>query len=423
MPGRNSECPSSNSLVRRSVRLISYAWGDEYVDDLLSLTLPAVLSPNNLPAIVELAPSEVVLLIQRQHRERVAEHPTILRMRQFCPVRLVELDELVVSKEKYGMTLTFVLYRGMCAFGADATETYFLFLNADFVVADGSLRNALLALLGGERVVAAPSYCVVSETMRPELRPFIECKGGALAIQPRTLARLALRHLHNTVKGKTLNQTHFHLAHMDQFYWRVDADTLLGHQMPVAIVGMRPERAIDKPNSYWDHGLISEFCPDARPRVLGDSDEFMMIELRKRQVAAEQIITGPLDSQAIAERMIGWVTPYQRSFAELPLTLHAEEVPLAVSSARAKLASRVAEIFSYGPSVFPSHRNHPQWNCHFGPFMEHQRQRLTSQFGAGTGREFRIATILRRGRRALANHGLIKTVLLVLERILFKRIR
>jgi hypothetical protein len=378
---------SQDSLPKRPVRLVTYAWGDQYVDELLSLTLPAVLAPNNLPAIVRLAPSEVVVLIQEQHYRQVASHPIVAAIRQLCSVRVVGLDDLIVSKDKYGMTLTYALHRGIHAFGVDVTETYFLFLNADFIISDGSLRNALLALMQGERVVASPSYCVVSNDARPELRAFTDPKTGMVAIPPRALARLALRHLHSTVRGKTLNQSDFHLAQMDQFYWRVDNDTLLGHQMPVAIVGMRPERAVDEPNSYWDHGLIAEFCPDAKPYMLGDSDDFLMVELRERDVAAEQIVTGPLDPRKVAESMIGWVTPYQRAFAELPLTLHAENVPPAASAERGKLAAQVAGIFSYAPRIFPSHRNHPQWNYHHGAFMAARHQRLSLQLGIATAKQ------------------------------------
>jgi hypothetical protein len=375
--------PQGQSSVRPT-RLIAYAWGDKYVDDLLSLTLPAALAPHNLASIAELAPTEVVLLIQEQHCDRVADHPTTRRMRQICPVRLVGLDDLIVSKGKYGMTLTYALHRGMRAFGADMTETNFLFLNADFIIADGSLRNALLPLLRGERLVAAPSYCANAQAIRSQLRRFLDRTSGALTIPPRTLARLVLRNLHNTVKGKTLNQSDFHLLQVDQFYWRVDDDTLLGHQMPVAIVGMRPERTVDEPNSFWDHGLISEFCPKAKPYILGDSDDFLMAEPREKEVAAEQIVTGPLDPRAVAERMIGWVTPYQRGFAELPLTLHATDLPPAVPAERNKLAIGVAEILSHAPSFFPSHRDHPQWNYHLGAFMEARHQELSLKLGCAT---------------------------------------
>ena len=126
------------------------------------------------------------------------------------------------------------------------------------------------------------------------------------------------------MRGKTLNQNKFHLKQIDQFYWQADAHTLLGHQMPIAIVGMRPERQVAEPNSFWDHGLIREFCPSEEPRVLGDSDDFLMVELREKDVAQEQIASGPADPRDAGERMIGWVTPYQRSFAPYQLTLHSQ---------------------------------------------------------------------------------------------------
>jgi len=77
---------------------------------------------------------------------------------------------------------------------------------------------------------------------------------------------------------------------MDQFYWQVNESTLIGHQMPVAIVGMRPERHVREPNSLWDHGGMREFCPEAEICVIGDSDNFLMMELREKEVAADQIM-------------------------------------------------------------------------------------------------------------------------------------
>jgi hypothetical protein len=32
-----------------------------------------------------------------------------------------------------------------------------------------------------------------------------------------------------------------------QFYWSADENTLLGHQMPVSIVGLRPQRHVAEP--------------------------------------------------------------------------------------------------------------------------------------------------------------------------------
>jgi hypothetical protein len=142
--------------------------------------------------------------------------------------------------------------------------------------------------------------------------------------------------------------------------------------MPVSIVGLRPERYVAEPNSYWDFGLIWEYCPRAEICVIGDSDEFLMLELRDRSVAQDQIVPGPHDKQAIAERMVTWVTPYQRHFLNFPLTLHDRDLPPTVDDARVKLRSFVDEVMLHVPEL-PSHINHSQWEYHWPHFRNARR--------------------------------------------------
>src|SRR5262249_18534023 len=180
------------------------------------------------------------------------------------------------------------------------------------------------------------------------------------------------RHRHTVIRGKTVNQASFHMRYVDQFYWSVDNATLVGYQMPVSIVGLRPERYLADPNTYWDFGLIWEYCPQADICVIADSDEFMMLELREDNVAQDQIVLGPPDKKEIAERMITWVTPYQRHFLNFPLTLHCRDLPPDIADARAQLQSFVDDVLSNAPT-FPSHLKHSQWEYHWAQFQDARR--------------------------------------------------
>ena len=209
-------------------RIISCAWGATYLDELLSLTLPALLAPGNLPYVAARVPTEVVLLTEERLFAQVNAHPTAARLRRHCPLRLMGLDDLIAaSKDGYGMALTHVLHRGFCDLGRAMTDAWQIFLNADFILADGSLKTLLGHLQQGERMVAAPSYCVVADEVKPELLRRSEAGGGVMSLRPREMARLALRHPHNTIRGKIVNQAKFHIYYMDQFYWRLDENTLL----------------------------------------------------------------------------------------------------------------------------------------------------------------------------------------------------
>jgi hypothetical protein len=369
--GGDSARSATQTTLKLPTRIISYAWGAEYVDTLLSLTLPALLAPGNLPFVASELPCTVIILTERRFFVKFNSHPVISEIRKHCPVRLMKLDDLVVSKDKYGMSLTYVLHRGFSDLGSEMTNQWQIFLNADFILADGSLRNLIAQLSRGERIVASPSYCVNAEETIPELRKRLDPSNSTLCISHRELAQLILAHRHGVVRGKTVNQQQFHMLYMDQFYWDVDDSTLIGAQMPVAIVGLRPERHVPEPNSYWDYGLIREYCPSAEICVLGDSDASTMLELRDRSVAEDQVVSGPANPSEIADRMINWVTPYQRDFLKYSLTLHASELPPSIAVARRNLQNFLDEVMLNAPT-FPSHVQHPQWEYHWATFQKNR---------------------------------------------------
>src|SRR6266496_1204400 len=87
-------------------RIITCAWGEKYIGELLSLTLPALLAPGNLPYVASAVPCELIILTEEAVFPRVLVDPTVGRIRELCRVRLVELDDLIPSPDKYGIALT-----------------------------------------------------------------------------------------------------------------------------------------------------------------------------------------------------------------------------------------------------------------------------------------------------------------------------
>src|SRR5712692_10009738 len=160
----------TTSPVKLPTRVITYAWGDSYIEDLLSLTIPALFAPGNLPYLASQVSCEVIILTEERFFARVSRNPAIQRLRTICPFKLIGLDDLITAPDKkYGMALTYALHRGFADLGPAMTDNWLIFLNADFVLADGSLRNLLDHLMRGERIVASPSYCVVAKEIMPEL--------------------------------------------------------------------------------------------------------------------------------------------------------------------------------------------------------------------------------------------------------------
>src|SRR5436305_5527096 len=99
-------------------RIITYAWGEKYLDELLSPTLPAVLAPGNLPYVASVVPCEFVILTQEAFFSKVLADPAVARIRALCPLRLIGLDDLITRPDQYGMALTYALHRGFADLGA-----------------------------------------------------------------------------------------------------------------------------------------------------------------------------------------------------------------------------------------------------------------------------------------------------------------
>jgi cytochrome c551/c552 len=365
-------------MDRQAARVVVYAWGKSYVDRLLNYALASLLAPGNLPALAASFDTTVMVVTEEQLFSYVDSHPVIERAKSICAVRLVSLDDLIGEPWQYGISLAYALFRGFCDLGAAMTETYMLFLNADFVLADGSYQRLIPYMLRGDSVLLSPSYCVVEEEVEPLLEDIRRAENGILAIPPRRLARMIIDHRHNTVRAKTISQQSIHFEYMDQAYWQVDDDTIIAHQMPVCMVAMRPEQALSDINTFWDWGITYEFCPSRKLTAIGDSDEFLLLELRSENTHSELVRPGPTTPLAAASRMHGYITQYQLDNARLPMTLHAAALPERIDDARVRLRGFVDELLQHLPACVPDHCNHTQWiyhRWHLTRYMEIRRLR------------------------------------------------
>ncbi len=343
---------------REPARIITMVWGERYVDDLLKLTLPALLAPGNIPAFVEHFDAELVIVTETRLFDLLAGSPVIGRLLDHCDIRLLPIDDLLSSW--YGITLTYALVRGFVDLGQAMVDTHLIFLNADFILAENSYRKLAEAILRGERLVVSPSYCMVQEDTLEKLYNRVDQASCSLAIPHRVLAKLIIDHRHNTIRAKTINQQLFRIHRYDQFYWYVNENTLLGRQMPIAVVYMRPEKVILEMPTFWDYGVISEYCPTTKPCVLGDSDDFLMAELRAEATFRDLLHPGWPTAKEIAADLSSFTTQDHRDYGRYDLTLHAADLPSQLEMQRAELRRFVDDVYAQlRPPV--SYLNHPFW--------------------------------------------------------------
>jgi hypothetical protein len=366
--------------MKPAARLIIPLWGSVYAEKLVSMTLPALLAPGNLPSLATMFDVEVMLVTESKLIDYIRQARSFERLTRICEVKFSLLDDLMPCEPgEYGVVLTAALFRGFVDLGAKVTETFLLFLNADFIIADGSYWRLAELMREGKRVIHAPSFRVVLEEVWPQLEARVDAESAVLAVKPREMAKLALTHKHLTVKARTVNQRLYHQWCMDQFYWYVDEETLIGYQWPIALVAIKPERAVTEPVLVWDFGYLPEAAPTLEPYVLTDSDDFFMIEPQKGVTGEELVRPGGISIDDIAKFLSDWTTHEQRRCGRELLTIHAGELPADLDGVIAESRRYMNEIARrLSPEPQP-HVAHPK----LGSWFKETSRRLRERSAAG----------------------------------------
>src|SRR5438552_19088410 len=95
--GANSQSCSSYRVnvfenpmkLKQPARIITTAWGKSYLDELLSVALPALIAPGNLPALAQLFECEFVLVTETAFFESVRNASIFQQIEKICKARLV----------------------------------------------------------------------------------------------------------------------------------------------------------------------------------------------------------------------------------------------------------------------------------------------------------------------------------------------
>jgi hypothetical protein len=345
--------------MRLKVKFLVVVWGETYIERFAALSLSSYFAPGNLPALAHTTELEVVIMTRRDdigHFEKLA---AFRHLRSICPVRFVEIDDLVATSV-YGVTLTLAYARPVIACGREMLDTHFIFMNADFVLADGSLHSLCKHIIAGRSIVLGPSFRATAEAVEPLLEAALEKSAGILTIPPRQLVALSLAHPHPTTVAKILNQGFCHSTHPNQFFWQIDDRTMLGRYYLIFMLCLKPERIIEKVNCFCDYAFIPEMCPSGDEAVMNDSDDFFMLELQKRDQEMHLLRIGQASEKEIARSLGEWTTVEHRRAAGYDIVFHAERIPAGIETAKDKARAFVHRVGKRLGHPIP-HATHKYW--------------------------------------------------------------
>jgi hypothetical protein len=351
----------------QAIQLLLPVWGTQFISKFLSVSLPTLLAPGNLPALAKSLPCKFIFLTSSDDAVDLRDHPAINYLRSICDVEIKLIDDLITG-DNYSTTVTLAYTRAVRAAGGAMLDTCFFFMISDYIMADGSLANVLAKIRDGYDGVVAGNFQVVEESAQQSFFKRFDTGKPMIIVRPRNLMRWAINHLHPMTLANMVNFPLCHSVHSNRLFWRLDNKTLIGRFYLMHMICIRPETTNFVVGSSCDYSFIPEMCPSGRVHVMTDSDEYLVVEMQSNGHERNFVRLGPVNQITLTESLAEWATATHRKNAYSAVVFHAAKLPANLDSFVAESSSYVDAIESALPKPLP-HRNHPYW---LGAIAAHQ---------------------------------------------------
>lgn len=360
MMSDNPEAAASNTRAIKQITLLMPVWGYHFIGRFLEFCLPTLLAPHNMPAIARAKPCHFVLLSSVADEPVVRSHPAWQKLERHCACEIQSIDDLI-TQGNHTATITLAFERALRQCGEAMRNTCFIFLMSDYLVADGSLETVLRTIETGADAVLAGNFQIIAEDAAPLLRQRVDLQSHEIVLPPRDLVRWSLAHLHPATVANIVNFGLTHNAHTNRLFWRVDENCLIGRFYLMHPIAIHPETSDFVVDSSWDYSFVPELCPSGKAVALTDSDDYLVVELQRRDYEWENLRAGPVIATGLAQSLAEWTTDYHRRNVAQTVIFHAADHP-------ADLAQFVARSDAFVETVRQSlaappldHRRHPYW--------------------------------------------------------------
>jgi hypothetical protein len=335
-------------------------WGYQFIGRFLEFCLPTLLAPNNIPAIARAKPCRFVLLSSVADEPIIRSHPAWQKLERHCTCEIRSIDDLI-THGNHTATITLAFERALRQSGDAMRDTCFIFLMSDYLIADGSLKTVLRKIETGAGAVLAGNFQIIAEDAAPLLRQRLDLDSHEIVLAPRDLVRWSLAHLHPATVANIVNFGLTHNAHSNRLFWRVDENCLIGRFYLMHPIAIHPETSDFVVGSSWDYSFVPELCPSDNIAALTDSDDYLVVELQRRDYEWENLRTGPVVAAELAKSLAEWTTDYHRRNVTQTVVFHAADRPADLAQFIARSDAFVENVRQSLAAPALSHQRHPYW--------------------------------------------------------------
>jgi hypothetical protein len=332
--------------MKPAVRILLPITNRQELDFFCGPPIEAIL--RDLPGLERVAASNFCLLATSETADAAKKMGRFNALANRTEVCFVSIDELVLDYP-FDVVPSLAYMKGLTAV-SDITNTAFVFLQHNLLLADGSLLTLVRRMANGTRVLTATYF-------RTDTIGFIELLEDGVNFGARPLLKRAIANFHPDEIANVVNCSDVFVP-TKRTYWRCDDSTLVCRDLSPSLLALRPLRSITETPGFRDMAFAEALCPNVNAEHIGDSDELLGIECLSPDSSPG------LSSQHPAKTKINFTieaTAVQREMALNNYTVfHAGDVPKTVFLAAKKIREHIEDTIAALKRPQPA-INHPRW--------------------------------------------------------------
>jgi hypothetical protein len=249
-------------------------WGAGHVGLFLNVGLPSLLAPGNLPGLTGTPDNRYLIYTQPDYEKDIRASDAYRRLATVVTVEIVAIAKKIEVAHR-----TMSDCHGDSLRRAEAVGAATVFIPPDCVWSDGSMVRLESLVRSGKSVVHMSGIRLDRDGVVPELAEHYSEGRAVLALAPRELVHIGLRHLHPIAYSHFFNE-HAGGLMPANLAWSVGEEGVLLRCFHLHPLMVKPQEPLAEFKSTIDDDLALRACPDSsRDYVISDSDELLAFEM------------------------------------------------------------------------------------------------------------------------------------------------
>lgn len=265
--------------MKRKYHLVLTVWGSLYTDMFLRISLPSLLAPGNLPALVRDAECRLKIYTRASDEVVMRQDKTFAHLSSLMPVDFIIIDKMLETQNTW-----------VCMTTCQATairevreqSAYLIFIIPDLIMSDGSFLLLIdLVEKGYKGILYFQLGAIRDAFLETYLSRYYDPVERRVIISPRDLLELWRRHQHPTSNFFLWDSRH-HTNESSAFGWKADDGSFTVRSTQFTPFLLYPETDYILPTGYTlDTILSNNIIKDpSTVYIIRDSREAVFIELR-----------------------------------------------------------------------------------------------------------------------------------------------